>query len=67
MTKEEKLVLLYQEKVRLLENFILESARLVNKYHWRSDDPNDLMKLDNLSEELDKITEKIDNIIEHAG
>jgi hypothetical protein len=61
-----KLTPLYQEKIRLLDKFIQEMTRLREKYHWKADDPDDLLKLDFLAEELSRVDEKIDNLLEHG-
>jgi hypothetical protein len=48
-------------KIKLLEEFILESARLVDLYEWVAD-PEQMIKLDSLSTQLDDITKKINNL-----
>lgn len=46
-------------KIKLLEEFILESAKLVEHNGWIVD-PEEMIKLDQLSRQLDDISEKID-------
>jgi hypothetical protein len=48
-------------KIKLLEDFILESDRLANLYGWRTRE-EDMKELYRLSDELDKITEQINNL-----
>jgi hypothetical protein len=49
-------------KIKLLEEFILESARLVDKNGWVVADPEEMVKLDQLSMQLDDITKKIEYV-----
>ena len=48
-------------KIKLLEEFILESAKLVENNGWVAD-PEEMVKLDKLSTQLDDITKKIDSV-----
>jgi hypothetical protein len=62
--KSYKTIANYQSiKIKLLEDFILESNRLANLYGWRTE-PEEMKKLDELSDQLDDISEQIKIITE---
>jgi len=48
-------------KIKLLEDFIFESNRLAELYNWRVPN-NELVEIERLSTELDKITKILDVI-----
>ena len=48
-------------KIKLLEEFILEAARLNDLYGWHSE-PDDMEKLNSLSVLLDDISDRIKEI-----
>jgi hypothetical protein len=52
---------LQSKKIKLLEDFILECDRLSNHYNWRAE-PDQMIRLDQLSKELDKIHKQIEEL-----
>lgn len=61
MKSYKQLAELQRIKIKLLEDFILEAARLNDLYSWHAE-PEDMVNLNKLSEQLDNITEQITKI-----
>jgi hypothetical protein len=60
MNKDKTIIALQNIKIKLLEDFIMEAARLTDLYGWVAE-PEEMTKLDSLSKLLDDITEQIQN------
>jgi hypothetical protein len=52
---------LQSKKIKLLEDFIFESARLSDYYNWRAES-SQTIRLDQLSTELDKVHKQIEEL-----
>ena len=58
MKKDKLMIELLNKKIKLLEDFILEAARIAEENNWSSSDEQ-MKRLDELSTELDNVVEEI--------
>ena len=65
MKKDKLMIELLNKKIKLLEDFILEAARIAEENNWSSSDEQ-MKRLDELSTELDNVVEEIKKLKEQS-